>query len=107
MGDTVLYTFIQPTALLLFFLLASAPYVARIRHPEQRPLAAYLLFTIISLSAFLVLFVLVARLLTSLGMAGLLDGPLAAGVYILLLAVPSIALGRWQARKAPVRRGPS
>lgn len=102
MFDRVLHA----APLIALVLLLSIPYVARIRHAGQKPLAAYLIFIVTFLSAFLVLFIGIARLLQALGAARLLDSGGAAVVYTLLVLFASLALGTWQARKPPMRRRP-
>ena len=87
-------------------LLVAIPYVARIRHPQQKPLAAYLIFMFIFITVAVVLYSGLAMLAVALKVAHLLSQPLPALVFLLLVFLPAIALGTWQARKPPWRQGP-
>jgi len=87
-------------------LLAAIPYVARIRHPQQKLLAAYLIFMFIFVTAAVVLYTGLAMLAVALDLAHLLSQPLPVLLFLLLVFLPAIALGTWQARKPPWRQGP-
>jgi hypothetical protein len=87
-------------------LAAAYPYVAKIRHPDQRPLAAYLLFVSVFLVTALVSFNLLTWLLTLNGFGARLEEPLFAAAFLLVIFLLSIGLGTWQARKPPIRRNP-
>lgn len=92
--------------LLLVVMVAAIPYVAKIRHSSQTFLAAYLIFSVVFLSAFLVLFNAGIYLLRSRGLGELLEQ---TGPLVLLLVVTfllSSALATWQARKPHVTRKP-
>lgn len=90
----------------LLLLGLAVPYVARIRHPEQKPLGAYLIFVSLFAVAAAILFTALASLADTLGVAAALENPVVAFLYIVLVFVPAIALATWQARKPPLRRGP-
>ncbi len=85
----------------VLILAAAIPYVARIRHPRQKPLAAYLIF----ISAFVVsaslFFNLLAWLAYKLDLGEALNKPAAAALFLALVFIPAIALARWLARKPP------
>jgi hypothetical protein len=88
-------------------LAAAIPYTARIRHPDQKPLAAYLIFLTVFVTSAVVLFSLAAWLATRLGLAARLDQPALALVFLVVVFVPAIALATWQAAKPPWKqRGP-
>lgn len=92
-------------ALALGVLAVAAPYVSWIRHPAQRPFAAYLVFVSVFALACIVLFLALAWLAGVLGVRASL-GP--GGLAALLLAlgvVPAFAIATWQARQPPSRRG--
>jgi len=96
------------TSLLLgaVLLIAAIPYVGRIRNPEQKPLAAYLIFVSVFLIVAAALFRLLVWLAGSLGLESALDDPGPALLFIALVFLPAIAVAAWQARKPPWRRGP-
>jgi hypothetical protein len=93
-------------AIAIAILAAAAPYVAWVRHPRQRPFAAYLLFVSVFALAAVVLFVLIGWLIQALGLAARL-GQGGLSVLLLLLGVlPALLLATWQARQPPGPRGP-
>jgi high-affinity Fe2+/Pb2+ permease len=83
------------------------PYVTRICHPEQKPLAAYLIFVSVFVTAAVVLYSLLAWLAVKLGLEDALGHTGLAPLFLVVVLLPAIALASWQARKPPWRqRGP-
>ena len=93
-------------AIALALLGAAIPYVARIRHPDQKPLAAYLIFVFLFAIVAAVTFGLLAWLITTLGFGPSLEDPIGAAIFLLVVFAPAFAVARWQARKPPYREGP-
>ncbi len=92
--------------LAVLILALAAPYVARIRHPEQKPFAAYLVFVTVFSVAAVLLFLALAWLTSALGVMEDL-GRLGMSMLLLLLGVlPALILATWQARKPPMGRRP-
>lgn len=90
-----------------FVLLAlSVPFVEYIRHPAQKPLAAYLIFLSVFLLSAMVLFSLLAWLASALGMGQTLADLGPAVLFLALVFVPAVLVASWQARKPPWRREP-
>lgn len=87
-------------------LLAAMPYVARIRHPEQRPFAAYLIFVSVFAVAAVVLFGALTLAVGALGLTEWLAQPVPAVAFLILVFLPALLLAGWQARKPPWRQGP-
>ena len=88
-------------------LAAAIPYVARIRHPDQKLLAAYLIFVSVFVTATVVLLALLGWLASHLGLSPLLEDTGPALIFLALAFLPALALATWQARKPPWRqRGP-
>jgi hypothetical protein len=87
-------------------LVAAIPVVARTRHPEQKPFAAYLIFITIFVAVTMVLFNMLSWLTGILGLGSTLEDAGAAFLLAILASLPAIALGIWQVRKPPLRRGP-
>lgn len=87
-------------------LAGSAPYVARIRHADQRPFAAYLLFVSVFLTAAAVLFGLLTWLVGALDLTPRLADPLIAILYLAVIFGPALLLASWQARQPPLKRQP-
>lgn len=86
------------------FLLAAVFYVQRTRHPDQRPLAAYLIFvTVFTVTAF-GLFVAATLILELAIDTTVLAEPLWAALFLIFVFVPAFFLGRWQLRKPPRAR---
>ena len=90
-------------AVWLLLLIAAVPYVRRIRHPDQRPLAAYLIFVTVFGLALLILAAAVGWLLSLFELDHLLGDPFAAVVVVALVSVPAFIVASWQARKPPSR----
>lgn len=94
------------TLIAIAVLAAAAPYVARIRHPEQRPFAAYMIFVVIFSVTALLLFILIGWLADTLGLIETL-GPLGMVILLVIFGLgPALLLATWQARKPPMRIGP-
>ena len=90
----------------VLLLAAAAPYVAWVRHPLQRPFAAYLVFVTVFAVAAVVLFVLLAWLIQALGWAAALGPWGHAALLVVLGVLPALAVATWQARQPPSRRRP-
>ncbi len=87
------------------FILA-VPLVQRIRHPDQRLLAAYLIFVTLFTVASALLFWLLSWLAVILNVSDALERLFPAIVFLLLVFGPAFALAIWQARKPRWRRPP-
>ena len=87
-------------------LAAAIPYVRRIRHPQQKPLAAYFIFVSIFVVTAAVLFRLLALLSSTFGLGATLNAPGPALLFLALVFLPAIVLATWLARKPPWRQGP-
>lgn len=88
-------------------LLLAVPYVRRARHPEAKPLAAYLIFLTVFTAAAAVIFSLLGNILAAFGLGAWLVHPAGAVLFLILVFGPAYLLGRWQVRKPPRRwKGP-
>jgi H+/Cl- antiporter ClcA len=87
-------------------LAAAIPYVIRIRHPRQKPLAAYLIFVSVFVATAAVFFSLLARLAQQLGLGAALEEPGPILLFLVLVLLPALVLATWLARKPPWQRGP-
>jgi len=90
-------------ALWAAFLVAAIFYTRRVRHPEARPLAAYLIFVIAFTVGSFVIFAALTYLLRVFGHVEALADPIAAAPFLVLVFVPAFFLARWQLRKPPHR----
>ncbi|AGA32778.1 hypothetical protein TVNIR_1098 [Thioalkalivibrio nitratireducens DSM 14787] len=88
-----------------FFILA-IPLVRRIRHPDQRPLAAYLIFVSLFTLVAGILFALLSWLAVLLGLSQALERLSPAVVFLVLVFAPAFFVATWQARKPRWRRPP-
>lgn len=87
----------------LLFLTGAVFYVRRARHPDSKPVAAYLIFvTVFSVAAF-ALFTVITVLLEWAGKASLLANPLGAAAFLIAVFLPAFLIGRWQLRRPPLR----
>ena len=81
------------------------PYVARVRHPQQRAFAAYLIFVTVFAVSAVMLFVLIGWLTDALGLAQTI-GPIGLMILLVIFGLgPALAIATWQARKPPMRVG--
>jgi len=87
------------------FILA-VPIVRRIRHPDQRPFAAYLIFVMIFTVTAAVLFAILSSVAVALGLSQALERVVPAVVFLLLVFGPAFALAAWQAGKPRWRKSP-
>ncbi len=91
--------------LLWLALLALAyPYVRRVKHPQERTMAAYLLFVTLFSAVGSVVFLVLAWLITQLGSARLLHEPFGFLALMILVLLPSFLIARWQIRRPPWQR---
>jgi hypothetical protein len=95
--------YVTALTLWILFLVGIAFYVRRARHPEAKPVAAYLIFVIAFSATAFVLFGALTLLLQLAGQADLLAEPLAAGTFLIAVFLPAFLVGRWQLRKPPMR----
>ncbi|MGD8546823.1 MAG: hypothetical protein PVG13_05630 [Thiohalophilus sp.] len=90
----------------VIILTIAIPYVARIRHPEQKPLAAYLIFTSVFVVVAVVLFNLLVFFVAQYKLTEYLDQIGPATLFLVLMFLPAIILASWLARMPPWRQGP-
>ncbi|AHF00176.1 hypothetical protein [Thioalkalivibrio paradoxus] len=88
------------------FFIVAIPLVRRIRHPDQRPLAAYLIFVSLFTLVAGILFALLSWLAVYLGLSQALERVVPAIVFLLLVFAPAYLVAAWQARKPRWRRPP-
>lgn len=90
----------------IVIVIAAVPYSLRARHPDTKPLAAFMIFfTVFSVAAFMI-FGVVTYVLQMTGNAGLLANPVGAAVFLVLVFGPAFLLGRWQLKKPPRQMPP-
>jgi hypothetical protein len=82
-------------------LVAAFFYTRRARHPDAKPLAAYLIFVTVFSAVAFVLFGAALSLLQATGTADLMDRPSAILALLAFVFVPAFLAGRWQLRKPP------
>lgn len=85
------------------FLVAAIAYTQRERHRETKPLAAYMIFVIAFTVTAFVIFGTAVFLLQLSGYTAVLERPLAATLFMVLVFGPAFLVGRWQLRKPPRR----
>lgn len=90
----------------LAIMVGALPYVLKTRHPQQSPLAAYLIF----LTAFVVgagiLYVMISSILSWLQLGNQLDKLIPAILFVVAVFLPPAILSTWLIRKPPRRVGP-
>ena len=90
----------------VIILVGAIPYVLHIRHPQQKPLAAYLIFVSLFVIISLVLNTVLLWLASKLGLLAALNELAPAILFLILNFLPAFVIARWQARKPPWRQGP-
>jgi hypothetical protein len=91
------------TALAAWILLLALfiPYVRRVRHPSQKPLAAYLIFVTIFTAASFACFILLSYIVSAADWAAALGRPLPIVLFLCGVFLPAFLLASWQSRKPP------
>mgnify|MGYP000041247158 FL=1 len=92
-------------ALVLWGLLmiAAAFYTQRARHPEAKPLAAYLIFITLFSAVTFFLFGSFTFLLEAAGWTGLLESWSGSLFFLATVFLPAFVIARWQLKKPPRR----
>jgi hypothetical protein len=83
------------------FMAGAVFYTQEARHPETKPLAAYLIFVTIFSVVALAIFGGLTAVLRGLGQTDLLEEPLSVAVFLAAIFLPAFFLGRWQIKKPP------
>lgn len=90
----------------MVILAVAIPYVMRIRHPQQKPLAAYLIFVSVFLMAAGILFNTLGWLVGMFDLESALARPGPAVLFLAMVFLPAIVLATYLARKPPWRQDP-
>lgn len=93
--------YITALALWAAFLIAALFYTPRARNPRTRPLAAYLIFSAVFTMTSFVVFAVIIAVLGAVGQSHVLADPIAAAIFLFVVFVPALLVGRWQLRKPP------
>lgn len=93
-------------AIWLALLVLAVPYVRRAKHPDVKPLAAYMMFLILFSVVSSVLLLALSWLAMGTGLAPAVARPLGALVFLALVFVPGFLAGRWLIRRPPIQRPP-
>ncbi|MFO8004680.1 hypothetical protein [Thioalkalivibrio sp.] len=99
-------TFVAVLLIWIAFFILAIPLVLRMRHPDQRPFAAYLIFVSIFTLIAGILFAVLSWLAVLLGLSPALERLLPSIVFLLLVFVPALLVATWQARKPRWRKAP-
>ena len=84
-------------------LLAAAVRTRATRHPEQKPLAAWMIFLLVFTLVSFGLYALLIQLLAAFDRLPLLSSLPAALVFLAVVFLPAWLLADWQSRKPPRR----
>lgn len=92
-------------ALTIWFglLILAYPYVVRFRHPDSKPVAAYMIFVTVFSATAMFLFFALLRLAVVLGLEGSLQSAMGAVIYFALVFIPAFLMARWQLGKPPTQ----
>jgi hypothetical protein len=83
------------------FLIAAVLYTQREKHPDAKPVAAYMIFVIVFTVTAFVLFAAITFILDAAGYIDALESPVVAVIFLILVFGPAFLLGRWQLKKPP------
>jgi hypothetical protein len=84
-------------------LVAAMPHVNRIRHPDQKPVAAYLIFLFSFLITSAAMYGILDWLTEVTQMTTLIDDVVGTITFLVLVFAPAYLVARWLARKPPWR----
>lgn len=93
-------------ALWCAFLIAAVFYSRRARHPDTRPVAAYLIFVIIFTVTSFGVFSALTLVLEALDRGSTLHNPVAAALFLAAVFIPAFLVARWQLQRPPRQRPP-
>ncbi len=88
----------------LVLLALAVPYVRRAKHPDVKPLAAFMMFVILFSLVGGLLFLALSWFVIKTGLASALGHPLGALVYLALIFLPAFLFARWVIRRPPLKR---
>lgn len=94
--------YVTAIGLWLLLLVVAVFYVRWARHPDSKPVAAYLIFVVVFSAAAFVLFNFFVLLLRAAGFTDALSHPVGSAVFLLAVFLPSFLIARWQLRKPPM-----
>jgi FtsH-binding integral membrane protein len=83
----------------LGLLILSWFYVQKVKRPESKPLAAWLIFVVTLSAAVILIFVGLSYLAASIGLLPFVDRPLGAALFLASVFVPAFLLAHWMMRK--------
>jgi len=92
---------VPPLLIAALVLILAVPYVRRFRHPESRPVAAYLIFVLAFLAGAAVLYGILTTLLFVFGVGHVLSTVRGAAVFLVLDLVPPLILAHYLIRRPP------
>ncbi|GAB4137300.1 MAG: hypothetical protein Tsb0016_02370 [Sphingomonadales bacterium] len=87
-------------------LVAAVPYVHAARHPDSKPLAAYLIFVTVLSVVGAGLFWLALTIAAMLVGAEMLSKPWVAIILIAIIAAPALLIARWAISRPPRQSPP-
>jgi hypothetical protein len=91
-------------AIWLILLALAFPYVRRTKHPQVKPLAAFLLFAMLFSVVSGTLFFALSWLVLKMGWAPGLANPVWALAFLALVFAPAVLFARWMIRRPPLDR---
>ncbi|MGD8809961.1 MAG: hypothetical protein PVG24_10170 [Gammaproteobacteria bacterium] len=90
----------------IVFIVAAIVYATRARHPETRPLAAFMIFTIVFTTIAFSLFAALTLLAQAMALDAALRNPVAAAIFLAIVFLPAFLGARYVIRRPPRRRAP-
>jgi hypothetical protein len=90
----------------IVLLILAIPYVDKIRHSQQKFLAAYLIFVSVFILASALIFNLLVRLAHQFSLSDALEEPWPIALFLLIVFLPAFIVATWLARKPRWKQGP-
>lgn len=82
------------------------PAAQMVRHPDHRPLAAYLVFVSVFALSAAALFTAIIAVARAAGLLEAMSGGGAAALILIVILIPAFFAARWVVRRPPMRRRP-
>src|SRR5512139_1530768 len=88
----------------LILLALAFPYVRRVKHPQVKPLAAFLLFAMLFSVVSGTLYFALLWVVLKVGWAAMLASAFSALAFLALVFAPAFLFARWMIKRPPLNR---
>lgn len=99
--------FFAALILWIVFVVGAGVYATRARHPDIKPVAAFMIFALVFTTIAFVIYAALTIVVQALGATASLDNPLVAAVFLAAVFLPAFFGARRMIRRPPRRGGVS